>query len=65
MDIHLEAWAEWNEWITVAIYALPQDAAALDKREAEVQAEGYKTRRRNYAAEALARTLAHNPLMYI
>ena len=65
MDIHLEMFAEWNEWITVAVYALPQDQAALDSREAEVRAMGYKTRRKNYAAEALARTLAHNPLMYI
>ena len=46
-DTHLEMWAEWNEWITVAIYS-PDQCERLVAKEQEVQGMGYTTRRMQY-----------------
>lgn len=45
MNTHLELWAEWSEWITMGIY---DDEHSLAQREAELQQQGYTTRRMQY-----------------
>lgn len=46
-DTHLEVWAEWNEWITRGVYG-PCDQQRMEQAEAELHAQGYKTRRMTY-----------------
>jgi hypothetical protein len=46
-DTHLEAWADWHEWITMGIYSHDQ-CDQLQQREATLTAQGYTLRRMQY-----------------
>lgn len=46
-DTHLEAWADWNEWITMGVYS-PEQCCELKQREASLTATGFTLRRVQY-----------------
>lgn len=45
--IHLEAWAEWQGWVTVDVYP-PQHLDHLAAHEATLTASGHTLRRMHY-----------------